>query len=113
MEYVLLAVVVVGFAVSFGAVWLKRRRQAPLRREIRSKNITFRTGLTEVKERQSGALFKWLTLNSVMALYVRGDSIEISSRILPFRVVMGTENYFKARETFIEMRINFAMLGTP
>lgn len=103
MEYILLAVVVVGFAVGFGAAWLKRRWQAPLRCEIRSKNITFRTNLTEVKERQSGALFKWLALNSVMALYVRGDSIEISSRILLFRVIMGTEYYFKARETFIEV----------
>jgi hypothetical protein len=102
MEYVMLAVVVAGFAVTYGGVWLRRRRQAPLRREVRSQNVTFWISLDEVKEREYGGLIKWVPLNSVMALHVRGDSFEISSMILPFRVVMGMEYYFKASETFIE-----------
>jgi hypothetical protein len=37
-----------------------------------------------------------------MALYVRGDSFDISSTNLPIRVVMGMEYYFKASGTSIE-----------
>jgi hypothetical protein len=37
-----------------------------------------------------------------MALYVRGDSFDISSTNLPIRVVMGMEYYFRASETTIE-----------
>lgn len=57
MQYVFLVVVVVvvvlsGFVVGLGQVWLRRRREAPLRREIRSQNVTFWTGLTEVKVKE-------------------------------------------------------------
>jgi len=45
---------------------------------------------------------EWLALNSSMALYVRGDSFDISSTNLAIRVVMGTEYYFKANEASIE-----------
>jgi hypothetical protein len=34
MEYVLLAALVVGVSAGCGGVWLRRRREAPLRREI-------------------------------------------------------------------------------
>ena len=102
MQYVFLAVVLAGFAIGLGQVWLKRRREAPLRREIRSQNVTFRTNLTEVKVKEGHGWPEWLALRSSMALYVRGDSIDISSTILPIRVVMGTEYYFKASETSIE-----------
>jgi hypothetical protein len=103
MEYVLLAIVAAVFITTISGVWLQRRRETPLRREVRSKDITFRTSLPQVKERQSTGFPRWLALNSVMALYVRGDAIEISSTILPFRAIMGVEYYFKASETTIEV----------
>ena len=102
MQWVLLAVVVTAFALGFGQVWLRRRREAPLRREIRSQNVTFWTSLTEVAVKEPYGWPRWLALNSVMALYVRGDSFEISSTVPPIRVLMGEEYYFRARETFIE-----------
>jgi hypothetical protein len=102
MQYVFLAVVLAGFVVGLGQVWLRRRREAPLRREIRSQDVTFWTGLTEVKVKEGYGWPKWLALRSSMALYVRGDSFDISSTILPIRVVMGMEYYFKASETSIE-----------
>jgi hypothetical protein len=49
MQYVVLAVVLAGVAVFLGQVWLKRRREAPLRREIRSQEVTFEVVLPEVK----------------------------------------------------------------
>jgi hypothetical protein len=51
---------------------------------------------------EPGAGPKWLALNSIMALFVRSDAIEISSIILPIRTVAGMEYYFKANEIFIE-----------
>jgi hypothetical protein len=102
MQYVFLAFVLAGFAVGLGQVWLNRRREAPLRREIRSQNVTFWIRLPQVKAKEGYGWPRWLSLNSSMALYVRGDSFAISSMILPIRVVMGMEYYFKASETSIE-----------
>ena len=101
MQYVLLAAVATSFAVGCGVVWLRRRREAPLRLQIRSQEVTFRMTLSEVKVEQPGVWPRWLALNSFMALFVRGDGIEISSTIPPVRVVAGMEYYFKANETFI------------
>lgn len=102
MQYAFLAVVLTGFAIGLGQIWFRRRREAPLRREIRSQNITFWTRLTEVKVREGYGLPEWLPLRSSMALYVRSDSLDISSTIMPVRVVMGMEYYFKASEISIE-----------
>ena len=102
MQYVFLAVVLAGVAVSLGQVWLRRRREAPLRREMRGQDVTFRVRLPKVKVSEGYGWPRWLSLNSSMALYVRGDSFDISSTIPPIRVVMGMEYYFKASETSIE-----------
>jgi hypothetical protein len=104
MGFVLLAIVaVVIVGTTIGGVLLQRRRETPLRREVRSKAITFRISLPQVKERQSIGFPRWLALNSIMALYVRGDAFEISSTIPPFRVIIGVEYYFRAPETTIEV----------
>ena len=106
MQYVFLAVVLAGFVAGLGhglgQVWLRRRREAPLRRKIRSQNVTFWTRLPQVKVKEGYGWPAWLSLNSSMALYVRGDSFDISSTNLPIRVVMGMEYYFKASEASIE-----------
>jgi|SRR6185312_10886803 len=102
MQYVFLAVVLAGFVAGLGQVWLRRRREAPLRREIRSQNVMFWTRLPQVKVKEGYGRPAWLSLNSSMALYVRGDSFDISSTNLPIRVVMGMEYYFKASGTSIE-----------
>ena len=102
MQYVMLAAVVAGFSAVLGGVWFTRRREAPLRREIRAQDVTFRTGVA-VRLKQYG-WSRWLDLKSFMALVVRGDAIEISCMVWPFRVVMGEEYYFRARETTIQVR---------
>jgi hypothetical protein len=102
MEYVMLAAVVAGFSVALGGVWLQRRREAPLRREIRAQDVTFRTGVA-VRRKESCSWGGWLDLRSGMALVVRGDAIEISSTAWPFRVA-GEEYYFRAGETTIQVR---------
>jgi hypothetical protein len=103
MQYVMLASVVAGFSVVLGGVWLRRRREAPLRREIRAQDVTFRAGVA-VWLKESYGWGGWLDLKSGMALVVRGDAIEISSVAWPFRIVMGEEYYFRARETTIQVR---------
>ena len=102
MQYVFLAIVLAGVAVSFGQVWHKRRREAPLRREIRSQGVTFRIRLPQVKVSEDCGRPSWLALNSSMALSVRRDSFDVSSVTTPIRLVMGMEYCFKASETSIE-----------
>ncbi len=102
MQYVFLAVVLASVAVGLGQVWLQRRREAPLRREIRSQDVTFWIRLPQVKVNEGYGWPRWLSLDSSMALYVRRDSFDISSVTPPIRVVMGEEYYFKASETSIE-----------
>lgn len=106
MQYILLAVVLAGVAIGLGQVWIRRRREAPQRREIRSQNVTFQLGLAEVKLKEGYGRPEWLPLRSSMALCVRGDSFDISSTILPIRVVMGMEYYFKANEASVETSRN-------
>jgi hypothetical protein len=102
MQYAFIGVVLAGFVIGLGQVWLRRRREAPLRREIRSQPVRLWTALTEVKVKEGYGWPEWLPLRSSMALYVRDDSFDISSTILPIRVVMGMEYYFKSSETSIE-----------
>ena len=68
MQYVLLVVVLAGVAIGLGQVWLKRRREASLRRAIRSQNVTFCTRLPQVKVKEGYGWPTWLSLNSSMAL---------------------------------------------
>jgi hypothetical protein len=101
MQYVFVVVVVVMFTVIFGKEWLKRRQEAPLRREVRAQEIIFRTRLYDVKEKKSQ---EWLTaMYGEIYLIVRAEAFEISCIIPPIRVVLGLEYYFRARETTIEV----------
>jgi hypothetical protein len=95
--------VAVGFAVIFGRIWLRRHREAPLRREIRTRDVTFRTVLDRVKASDPGGRAKWVEVSAPMSLLVRGDAIEVSSSAAPLRVVMGLEYYFPAAETSVEL----------
>jgi hypothetical protein len=107
MQYVLVTVVVAGLSLFYGRVWLRRRRQTPLRREIRARDVTFRVPLDRVRVREPG----WLQpdsdfdvpISSPVELIVRGDAFEISSALSLGRVVMGLEYYFRAAETSVEL----------
>ena len=59
MQYVFLAVVLAGFVAGLGQVWLRRRREAPLRRKIRSQNVTFWTRLPQVKVHGCSKIIKF------------------------------------------------------
>ena len=39
MQYVMVTVVIAGLSLIYGQIWLRRRRQTPLRREIRARDI--------------------------------------------------------------------------
>ena len=104
MGYLMRAALALGVLIGCGqVVVLRRRREAPLRREIRAQDVTFRTGVPVLLGQPYGWP-RWLQLNSVMALIVRRDAIEISSQVWPIRVVLGMEYYFRARETTIQVR---------
>lgn len=95
--------VAAGFAVIYGRIWLRRYREAPLRRMTRARDMTFKAIPDKVAVSGSGGLLKWAAVNAPMSLSVRGDAIEISSTVAPLRVVMGLEYYFPAAETSIEL----------
>ncbi len=107
MQYVMVTVMVAGLALIYGRIWLRRRRQTPLRREIRARDITFRVTLDRVSVTEPG----WLQpdsdfdvpISSPVELIVRGDAFEISSARPLGRVVMGLEYYFRAGETSVEL----------
>jgi hypothetical protein len=80
MQYVFLAVVLTGMAVRLGQIWFRRRREAPLRREIRSQEVAFWVSLPQVKVNEGYGWPRWLSLNTSM---------------------VGMEYYFKACETSI------------
>jgi hypothetical protein len=48
MQYVMVAIVVAGFSLIYGRIWLRRHRETPLRRELRAGDITFRANLDHV-----------------------------------------------------------------
>lgn len=107
MQYILVTVVAAGFCFIYGRIWLRRRRETPLRREIRARDLTFRVILDRVSVREPG----WLQpdsdfdvpISSPVELIVRGDAFEISSARSLGRVVMGLEYFFRARETSVEL----------
>jgi hypothetical protein len=107
MQYVLAAVVVAGLSFIYGRFWLRRRRGTPLRREIRARDITFRSHLDRVIVTEPG----WLQpgsdfgtpIFSPVELIVRGDAFEVCSTLALGRVVMGLEYLFRAGETSVEL----------
>jgi hypothetical protein len=107
MQYVAVTVVVAAFSLIYGRIWLRRRRETPLRREIRSRAITFRAGLYRVWviEPDGGppASDFEVPISSPVELIIRGDAFEISSARSLGRVLMGLEYFFRARETSVEL----------
>jgi hypothetical protein len=108
MGFVVLAAVVLVLGVAFGWIWRVQRREGPLRREVRAREISFRSGLVQVK--QIGLPW-WidasnddLPLNAPMELIVRGDGFEVSSTTWLARVLLGMEYCFRAREASLEVR---------
>jgi hypothetical protein len=107
MQYVVVAIVAAVFSIIYGRIWLNRHRDAPLRREIRARDITFRAGLHSVWviEPDGGppsSDFE-VPISSPVELIVRGDAFEVSSARSLLRVVMGLEYFFRARETSVEL----------
>lgn len=101
------AVVVAVFSLIYGRIWLNRHRDAPLRREIRSRDVTFRAELYRVTELEPaswvpGSDFE-VPISSPVQLIIRGDAFEISSVRSFGRVVMGLEYFFRAPETSVEL----------
>jgi hypothetical protein len=78
---VLALCVAAGFVVIYGRIWLRRHREAPLRREIRTRDVTFRTVLDRVKASDLSGRTKWVEVSAPMGLLVRGDAIEVSSSV--------------------------------
>jgi hypothetical protein len=107
MQYVVVAIVVAGFSLIYGRIWLRRHREMPLRYEIRTRDITFRATLDRVTVIEPG----WLQpgrdfavpMSSPVDLIVRGDAFEVSSGNPFGRAVMGLEYFFRASETSVEL----------
>jgi hypothetical protein len=101
MEYLLLATVIVVLTIIYGRIWLRRREEATLRREVRAQPVIFRIPLEHVKIMTGGG---WRTgPHGEIDLIVRSDAFEVSCSIAPARVLMGLEYYFKASETTLQV----------
>lgn len=73
-----------GFAAIYGRIWSRRRREAPLRREARAREVTFRTIPDRVMISDWSARSRWAGITAPMVLLVRGNAIEVSSTVAPF-----------------------------
>ena len=100
---VLALCVAAGLVFIYGRIWSRRHREAPLRREIRARDVSFRMIPDQVRVSDPGGWPKWAGVSAPMSLFVKGDAIEVSSTVAALRVVMGLEYYFPAAETSIEL----------
>ena len=98
-----LAFAALGLGARGGRVWTRHRQQVLQRREIRVRDVTFRTGVVVLLKQPYGWP-QWLPLNGLMVLIVRGDAIEISGEPWPIRMLPGMGYYFWARETTMQVR---------
>lgn len=118
MQYVLTVIVVAGLSLIAGRIWLRRRRETPLRREIRARDITFRAVLDRVEVTEPGTLPGddfGVPVSSPVELIIRDDAFEVSSG-RPLGRVMGLEYFFRARETSVELNRSVPRIygtGTP
>ena len=55
--------VAAGLVVIYGRIWFRRHREAPLRRVIRARDVTFRAIPDQVKVSDPGGLLKWAAVN--------------------------------------------------
>jgi type II secretory pathway pseudopilin PulG len=98
---VLLVLIAGLIASSVLPVWLDWRREAPLRREIQAKQVTFRIELSRVRRQEYG-WSGWRAVRSRMFLTVHGDAFEITGAFPPDRLDGGAF-YFRAPETTIRL----------
>jgi hypothetical protein len=83
------------FAAFAGAAWSRRRRQAPLRKQMRARPaVTFRAPV-QVKQNVLGVM---LTAHGTLDLLVRGDAIEVSHPFPPARLLFGQEYRYRAAD---------------
>jgi hypothetical protein len=104
MGYALLVAVVAGFAIVLGRTLFMRYRESDLRRNIRATDVAFSCVLSLVRTDIPDGMFGGGAVSAPMMLHVRGDSIEISSSWMIFRIAMGLEYLFKAHGVSIEYR---------
>jgi hypothetical protein len=93
------AIVVAGLTIAFA----KRRRDAPLRREVREVSpVTFAADVA-VRVR---TVFGDVPLRGEMTLLAKGGFIEVSNPFPPARVLLGQEFYFRANVVQLESGLN-------
>jgi len=105
MIYAALAVVVVVAVAALGLNLREWRRNAPLRQEMKTRPIAFRTELRLVKFPDSpwwGARDEVLG-RGLLELIIRGDLVRVG---VPLWLGIGPQFYFRAPETTIELSRN-------
>jgi hypothetical protein len=101
-EYFATAVLAAILVAGGTYVSLKRRREAPLRRQVKAQRITF-MATVEVKHRASLGM---TASGDKLQLFVREDAVQISHPIPPLGFLLAQEWYFQARDITIEVSKN-------
>jgi hypothetical protein len=96
----LLASLALAFAVSAGVAWSRRRREEPLRKEIRSRPmVTFRSSV-DVKANFLGTM---TSQRGPLYLTVHGDVFEVSHPFSLARFLFGQDYCYRAEATAIKV----------
>jgi hypothetical protein len=103
MVYVALAVAGAVVVVAVGLNLRERHRNAPLRREMRTQPIAFRTELYRVRFPDPPWWGVGGEVRGRLELIIRGDLVRVGA---PFGLVMFPQCYFRAPETTIELSRN-------
>ena len=97
------ALLLIVLAGAFGTIgtlaWIRRRREAPLRREIQAQPLTFRSPV-RVRADFFGTM---ASLRGMLHLNVYSNGFEILDALPPVRFVFGFDYCYRARDTSIEV----------
>lgn len=80
-----LTVLVVAFGVLAVGAWPRQHHEAPMRKQMRARPLTFRAGV-DVKASFLGMM---LPVRGPLYLVVRGDVVKVSHLLPPARVLFG------------------------
>jgi hypothetical protein len=88
-------------AIGAGALvaWTRRRREEPLRREIQSQPVTFRSAV-DVKASTFGTM---TSQRGPLYLVVHVDAFQVSHPFPLARLLFGQDYCYRARDTAVEM----------
>ena len=95
----ILTILAMAFTAVAVVAWPRQHHEAPLRRQMRARPLTFRAGV-DVKASYLGRM---LPVTGPLYLVVRGDVFRVSHLLPPARFLFGQQYSYRAEDTTIKV----------